>query len=437
MPASRPVPTVKLRKAILLLTETTNSLREVAKQSGISRKKIQDIAKLIREGADPQEIINDNMHREAGIGTTAKKDDLTDKEIGAVNILEGKLNIRNDEIRTLRRQLKVAQQSAVQFDAVIQQVSELIDPFDPPPAHWKKLPKGRIKESAVLHLSDGHHDSVIEPHKVQGLERHDFNIAMSRGEYLVDTLINFTQNDLPTYQFDELWILAYGDHTQGEIHKSVKYTHFGNMFKNSLAIGAFHAQMFRDLSAWFPTIKVLYLSGNHGRRADVAKKDYQQAQDSWDYLIGSIAKSHCSNLSNVEFVIPDSFSAVVNIQGKNFCVFHGDDIKGWAGIPWYGIERKTRRLTALNAAHDHKVDYYCMGHFHALATQAALKGETFINGSWVGCDPFSFNALSGYNEPMQLLHGVHREHGVSWRLPIKLKQPSELTGSSRYICPVQ
>lgn len=434
MSGSRPVDTAKLQKAILLMSETTNSLREVAKQSGLSYGKVQQIAADIRAGTDPEEIIAKNRERESGI--KIPKANLSDEELSEINVLEGKLNRAHDDIRTLRRQLKVAQKSAVQFDAIVAEVTDLIEPFDPPPCHWKKLPKGRIRESAVLHMSDGHHDSVIEPHKVQGLERHDFNIAMARGEYLTDTVIEYTQNHLPNYQFDELWVLAYGDHTQGEIHKSVRYTHFGNMFKNALAIGAFHAQMYRDLSAWFPSIKVIYLSGNHGRRADVAKKDYQQAQDSWDFLIGNIAKTHCASLPNVEFVIPDSFSAVVEIQGKNFCVFHGDDIKGWAGIPWYGIERKTRRLTALNAAHDAKVDYYCMGHFHAHATQSALKGETFINGSWVGCDPYSFNALDGYNEPMQLLHGVHPKFGATWRLPIKLRFPEDVKGPQRYKCPV-
>jgi hypothetical protein len=236
------------------------------------------------------------------------------------------------------------------------------------------------------------------------------------------------------FSFETLWVLAYGDHTSGEIHQNVINTHFGNMMRNSLAIGQLHAQMIRELGAWFPQVKVLYLSGNHGRRKEVRKKDYHHAWDSWDYLIGETASAHCKDLSHVEFLIPEAFSAVVEIEDYNFCCFHGDDIKGWAGIPWYGICRKTQRLTALASAHRRMINYYCLGHFHSLGVQQSIKGETIVNGAWIGCDPYVFNALDGYNEPMQLLHGTRTGHnrGMSWRLPIKLRRPEEVDGPKRY-----
>lgn len=352
-----------------------------------------------------------------------KRTEVPVEELSVVNQVEGELTVSRDENRVLKAQLREAQKSSVNLRILSEQLRDLVQPIPPYNEMWKRKSKGQVKESAVLHLSDGHHDSIILPHRVRNLEQHDFNIAMARGENLIDRLLDFTMNNMSNHQFTTLWILAYGDHTQGEIHGAVHHTHFGNMMRNCLAIGQFHAQMYRELAPWFPEIKILYLSGNHGRRKEVKKKDYHASWDSWDYLIAETAKAYCADMYNVEFMIPDSFSAVVDIEGFNFCCFHGDDIKGWMGIPWYGIERKTRRLTALSAAHDDKVDYYCLGHFHALAMQQALKGETFINGAWIGCDPYSFNALDGYNEPSQLLHGVHATKGASWRLPIKLRRP--------------
>lgn len=361
-----------------------------------------------------------------------KKTEVPVEELTVVNQLEGQLLVQRDENRLLKAQLAATQKNETTLKVLAEEVKQLVHPIPPYNEMWKRQAKGPTKESLVLHLSDGHHDSVILPHRVQGLEAHDFNVAMARGEHLVDGLLNFTQNNMASHQFETLYILAYGDHTQGEIHGAVHHTHFGNMMRNCLAIGQFHSQMFRDLAAWFPEVKILYLSGNHGRRKEVAKKDYHASWDSWDYLIAETAKSYCSDLYNVEFIIPDSFSAVMEIEGFNFCCFHGDDIKGWMGIPWYGIERKTRRLTALTSAHDRKIDYYCLGHFHACATQQCLKGETIINGAWPACDPYSFNALDGYNEPMQMLHGVHEKQGVSWRLPIKLKRPPEEEVPQKY-----
>ena len=56
-----------------------------------------------------------------------------------------------------------------------------------------------------------------------------------------------------------------------------------------------------------------------------------------------------------------------------------------------------------------------------------------INGGWLATDPYSYEAFSGYREPMQLLHGVHEKYGISWRLPIKLKNVErEKKGPKRY-----
>ena len=360
------------------------------------------------------------------------KVELKPEELSFVNQLEGKIGLLQDENRTLKQQLAIAQKESWNLKMLAEEVRGYIEPIAPPPESWKKLIKGPCEESVVLHLSDGHHDAVILPHRVQDFERHDFNIAMARGETLVDSVLNFTKNRMVGYNFHTLWILAYGDHTNGEIHNADNHSYFGNMMKSCLAIGQFHAQMIHDFAEWFQEIKVLYLSGNHGRRKEVRKKDYHAAHDSWDYLIAEVAKAYCVGLWNVEFLIPDSFSAVVDIEGHKFCCFHGDDVKSWNSIPWYGVERKTRRLTALNAANKEQINYYCMGHFHAMATQAVLKGETLINGSWIGTDAYSFNSLSNYTEPSQLLHGVHKDQGASWRIPIRLRRPEEINGPKRY-----
>lgn len=363
---------------------------------------------------------------------TETKEELPPEKITIVNQLEGRIALVQDENRILRVQLRDAQKASVSLKILSEELQKLAQPIPPYDEMYHKRSRGPTKESVVLHLSDGHHDSVVLPHRVQGFESYDFNISMARGEYLVQSVLDYTQTNMVGYDFNELWVLAYGDHTSGEIHRSVEHSHFKNMMRNCLAIGQLHAQMYRDFAQYFPRVKVLYLSGNHGRRKDVAKKDYQAAWDSWDYLIAETARAYCRDLWNVEFTIPDAFSSVVNIEGYNFHCSHGDDIQGWAGVPWYGIERKTRRLTALNSAHDRKVHYYCMGHFHQLGTQAALKGETIINGSWIGCDPYSFNKMDAYCEPMQLLHGVHEKRGMTWRLPIKLRRYDESEIPKRY-----
>jgi hypothetical protein len=77
--------------------------------------------------------------------------------------------------------------------------------------------------------------------------------------------------------------------------------------------------------------------------------------------------------------------------------------------------------------------YFVMGHHHVTASLADVDGELLVNGSWVGTDPFAFNALAGYREPTQLLHGMTAKYGATWRLPIKLRSESEKKGPRRYV----
>jgi len=400
------MPTLKItseqRKAI---SEAKGSQRDIAKKFSVSQSTVNNIKNGYSEDIDP-----------------------TNKKILQ---LEARNLALQDENRRVKLAYKAAQRKNSIFEALADELKGVIKPISPLPVIRKRNRKKKvIKESLVSHLSDEHVDQVVMPHQVGGLERYDFRIALRRAEQYVDTLLKFSQRTLSNYVFDTLYIFAHGDHVSGEIHNAKDHSEYRNSFRNALAVGQMHALMFRDLAPYFNDIKILYLSGNHGRRS--LKKDYEGPWDNWDYLVAETAKAYCLNIENIEFMIPESFSTCVEIEGWGFAISHGDDVKSWNNIPWYGLERKTRRLAALNAAQGRKIDYYCFGHFHNPAMQAALNGETIINGSWIATSPYVYESLSTFNEPSQWLHGVHRTFGVSWRLNMRLRTPREHLGSDRY-----
>jgi hypothetical protein len=345
--------------------------------------------------------------------------------------LEAKVIAITDERNRLNLAYKATQRENSIFEAMVDELHTTIKPITPLPKIIKIKPNGKqIKESVVLHFSDCHADSIIKPESVGGLEEFNFPIALRRAEQLVDTTIKFTQETLSNYDFGTLYVLANGDHISGEIHGAVNHSYYRNAFKNAIAVGQMQALMFRDLAPYFNQIKVVYVSGNHGRRTP--KKDYQNPLNSWDYLVAEIAKQHCANLKNVDFLIPDSFSANIEIEGYGFCMFHGDDVRGWNGIPFYGLQRKTSKWTALNASVNRKVQYYVCGHFHQASSMANLDGEMLLNGAWTATDPYVYNAITSWGEPCQILHGVHKDRGISWRLHVKLRTKDEVKGPNRY-----
>jgi hypothetical protein len=189
--------------------------------------------------------------------------------------------------------------------------------------------------------------------------------------------------------------------------------------------------MFRDLAPYFEQVNIIYVPGNHGRRS--IKKDYHGAHDNWDYLIALTAMQYCRDLPNVNFAIPNSFSCKVDIGGVGFHIFHGDDVRSQLGIPWYGLEKRRHRLMALGHVQTGvPVRYYCCGHFHRPGTTTEVNGEMLINGAWPATDAFAYNALGGYTEPSQLIHGVNEKYGITWRLPVKIRCDYEHEGPRRY-----
>jgi len=347
--------------------------------------------------------------------------------------LEGKIQGYLQENSRLKRELKKATHKHGILQNLVSELEAVVTPLDEfeRVADFRKSKVETVQEHLVMHLSDEHADEVVEPHSVGGLEKFDFPVALCRAEKYVDSVLKFTQSTLANYRFPVLHILSYGDHTNGEIHGGVSHSYYRNQFRNCLAIGQMQAMMIRDLAPYFAEVNVVCIPGNHGRRSP--KKDFNGPWDNWDYLVSEVAQTYCRNLKNVTFAIPECFSLNYEINGHGFHIQHGDDIKSWNSIPWYGIERKTRRLVALHNSMGIQTRNFVLGHFHALASMADLKGETFINGAWVGTNPYSYESFSGYREPMQLIHGVHREHGVTWRLPVRLRDlEREAAGPSRY-----
>ncbi len=404
---------------------------KIAKKQKVSRSIISDIAtgrvhKDVPwpEGEAPCPKQSGGQHK------TIPDYDPTDKKVLE---LEAEVVHLTEERNRERQKVKAGAKIAGLFKAIASEMDVRIKPYAALPPAFDPREKNEISEHCVMHMSDGHHDQVVRPDEVGGLENYSFPVSCARAERYVDTVIEWTKDTLsPKFTFPVLWVLAYGDFTSGEIHKACERSYYRNQFKNCLAIGQLHALMFRDLAAQFQQVNVLYLAGNHGRRTP--KKDFLGAHDNWDYLVAEVARLHSRSLSNVSFMIPDSWSANVNINGVGLNISHGDDVRSNGGIPWYGMVRRQKGLIALGAAAGaQRCRYFCVGHHHVASTLSDIDGELLVNGAWVGTDAYAYNSFSGYREPAQWIHGVNAKHGITWRMNVKLRHEAESNGPKRYL----
>lgn len=336
-----------------------------------------------------------------------------------VNLNSQITNMRTEN-NDLKRQLKAAWSKHSIVDIIKSDISTKLKPYEAlPKTPIYSKPKGKVcyEEHLVLHISDQHADQIVKSESVGGLENYNLNIALCRAETYTDRVLKYIHN-LSNYKFPVLWILMYGDHVSGEIHGAEKESYYKNMFQNSMAVGQMNSLIIRDLAPYFQKVNVICISGNHGRRTN--KKEYYGPKNNWDYLVFETCRMLCKEHTNVAFTIPDAFSVNVDINGWGFNIQHGDDIPSFNSLPWYGIERKTRRLVALNSSKGRHIDYFVMGHFHTGTMMSHLNGETIINGAWLATDPYCYNRLATYNIPRQWIHGVDDKWGVTWRMNVNL-----------------
>lgn len=347
------------------------------------------------------------------------------------------------EAEKLRNRNKTLKRQVGDYNRLFSELTSVIEEIDPIPYQpTKKKSRGQadIVESLVIMVSDSHPDHVLPPERVRFYEHYGFIPFCHRAEKYIDSIFSYCSS-MNNRKFDHIYFLLMGDHgSDGNIHNLKYHSEWKNCMKSSIASGEVYAMMINDIKRKFPEqpITIVSVSGNHGRMGK--KVNWKEPQSNWDYLSSMYAYTRCRELVNAghaEFIIPDSWSVSIGIHDWNFVVSHGHQIKGnTLGIPHYGVRRSVGNMVALGAAKDIVYNYFLLGHFHQLADLGHSTGEVLMNGAFLGTTEYLFEEKSSFLEPKQLVFGVSKEEGVTWRHYFNLRdknwQEKELEKPSRY-----
>lgn len=274
--------------------------------------------------------------------------------------------------------------------------------------------KGDLKEESwVLQLSDVHYGQVVKGVEVGGLSEYNPSIAKERLDYLASTLVRVLEYH--TNHPKELVIIFGGDIIDGSILR-------GNQ-QSSIEFGAIRQvievhQLLEDfiifLSGHFPKIRCYGVYGNHARLTPNPKDSHPK--ENFDLLVYDIIKKRVQSLKGITFEYTEAQHMIIEIQGYNFWCEHGDTVRGWMGLPFYGAKREKANINAMMGLFKKSADYLLMSHHH----DPAKFNNIYINGSFPGGDLYSVGRLRAMGIPSQNLIGVNAKHGVVWDRAIKL-----------------
>ncbi|MFA5376522.1 MAG: hypothetical protein WC455_12320 [Dehalococcoidia bacterium] len=288
-----------------------------------------------------------------------------------------------------------------------------------PPAPDKNV----TTESAVLLLSDLHIGEVIRSAEMRGLNEYNVDICNRRIKHLSNVSRDLLTYKLRGYRFDKLNILLLGDIVSGYIHDELAETGEGNIMDWTINGAYMLAQLIRDYLAVVPAVNIIGVVGNHGRVRSGPVR-FKERYVNWDFVTYQYMSQFLRDEIRAGRVVckfPQSFWTVEKIGGWNWLILHGDNIKSWAGIPWYGITRSIHRLKEVVAMQQDFINYVAIGHFHSLGTLDMMRGKMLINGSVMGGDEYSLGKLYTTSAARQVFCGLHPRTGITWEYNLTLQ----------------
>lgn len=379
-----------------------------------------------------------------------------------------------------RTKQKYLEQNQILQEMVIEEIRKTVEAAPPVAVPKTVISKDKdiTNESAVMMLSDIHYDEIIKLEETQGLGFNNKFISARRIQQLVDSVIRITTKQFrQAYNLKALHIFGLGDWVSGTIHEELLRTGQSNIINQSYGLAYILYQAILELAQIFPLVKVHIIGGNHPR---LEKKPYfKEKYVNWDTVVGYTLATMLRRQKNVIFNIPLSIIDSVEIENHIFLIMHGDSVRSYGIMPYYGLQRAASQVELIKGGQfkenfrkikeqieeigknfdvnnlekltrdnledyakeadkifkeiirnsDQLIDKICMGHFHDAST--LLNGKILINGSVVGPNEYALAKFMG-NRPMQRFFGIHREKGMSWEFSLRLDLADKDLENLRY-----
>lgn len=304
-----------------------------------------------------------------------------------------------------------------------------------PPAtveyHRPRATKSATPITHVCHLTDWHEGAIQESLEVEGLN--EFSPTILR-EYLA----NFVRDNLDwlelhrrSYTVNDAHLLLTGDYISGGIHDELRWTNAYPEPVQAIKAGELIASLVAQLAPHYERVLIDSITVDNHARLTRKPQAGEAGINTWNYPVLHFAKERLRDHKNVVFNIHEMIFKLVECGGRRYLLTHGDRVRGWAGFPYYGLERlasreaskrmkqalvESRKLeTDVGKITGWLFDRVILGHFHA-----PLKHQKY----WIGgsaCGTTAYDHGEGReSDPIQCSWMVHPGHGefdeTGWRL---------------------
>ena len=267
-------------------------------------------------------------------------------------------------------------------------------------------------EDLVLVISDVHWGRVT--YRRDG--KLDFCVekARKRIRRVKDVVLKLRDILKRSYDFNGLWLLFLGDIIDGELTFPNQQMHIETPeLKQVLeAVNEFY-DFIVEMRKYFPKVSVRGVYGNHA--GDKRKHEINRG----DMYFYKILEDRFRGEKKIDVKFSEFFYEIVEINHHKFLLFHGDGIRSYMGIPFYGVKR-----WGMNRLKTYGEDwkYLLLGHFHTLGYFNFSGFEVFMNGTLMTNDEHSLRWYGRDGDSRWWFLSVHKDRGVTFTYKIELKE---------------
>lgn len=333
-----------------------------------------------------------------------------------------------ERIKSLRTEalVKQLQSDVKKYDKLLLSQDELFERFlevsqrsvPVPRFEVGKRDRGKPARSVVLPIFDQQYGQLVRPADTPGNRGlFDTSVFDGRLERYVKAATSIIAQQATAYQIPELVIVLGGDHVEGdEIFRGqawqLEYHPLAQAWDLAVKMEAALTEIVRFARGLGVERVACYaVPGNHGKvggkQAGAKPADY-----SWDTLFARLLvdpeKGWITGLFD-EVAIEPAGAVFFYCGGHEFQAIHGDEVKGWGGLPFYGLTRFDGRSMRL---HNRLYRYLLMGHHHQPGEIPNGAGETIVSGDWVGANNLS-RFIQAASRPQQRVIFVSEKWGVT------------------------
>lgn len=342
-----------------------------------------------------------------------------------------------DEIKKLETEHEQYEKEFGRLRILFADIKEAIDAIEPPKIEYQR-PKGTSVATPVTHVchwTDWHNGAVQDPDEIEGFNK--FNPEILE-KYLVNCVtdqLEWMELHRKNYEVNVCHNLCTGDYISGGIHPELLWTNEWPEPVQAIKAGELMAKIIAMQAPHYEKVIVDAITTDNHARLTKKPQASEAGINTWNYVVLHYAKERLREFTNVEFNIHEVIFKVVPCGGRRYLLTHGDRVRGWAGFPWYGLERMAGReamkrirrvlremdnpemdvLSAIKQTMFHRI---ILGHWHT-----PLQHPWY----WIGgsaCGTTTYDHSEGrMSEPIQCAWFVHPRHGefdrTDWNLRVK------------------